>query len=85
MRLLEDKFAKAFAFNPAGVCITRQSDGSYLDANPAYLRMVGDQQFQNRGHFFAACAEAIDELKVSVPLWKKEVYVGGEEWIGQGS
>lgn len=33
----------------------------------------------------AACREAIDELKVSVPLWKKEVYVGGEEWIGQGS
>jgi molybdopterin synthase catalytic subunit/molybdopterin converting factor small subunit len=32
-----------------------------------------------------ACREAIDELKVSVPLWKKEKYVGGEEWIGQGS
>ena len=32
-----------------------------------------------------ACAEAIDTLKVSVPLWKKEVYEGGEEWIGQGS
>jgi molybdopterin synthase catalytic subunit/molybdopterin converting factor small subunit len=33
----------------------------------------------------AACAEAIEELKGSVPLWKKETYVGGEEWIGQGS
>ena len=33
----------------------------------------------------AACKDAIDELKVSVPLWKKETYVGGEEWIGQGS
>ncbi len=33
----------------------------------------------------AACREAIDELKVSVPLWKKEVYEGGEEWIGRGS
>jgi molybdopterin synthase catalytic subunit/molybdopterin converting factor small subunit len=33
----------------------------------------------------AACGEAIDELKVTVPLWKKELYVGGEEWIGQGS
>ena len=32
-----------------------------------------------------ACAEAIDELKVTVPLWKKELYVGGEEWIGRGS
>ena len=32
-----------------------------------------------------ACREAIDELKVIVPLWKKEVYEGGEEWIGRGS
>jgi molybdopterin converting factor subunit 1 len=32
-----------------------------------------------------ACHEAIDELKVTVPLWKKEFYVGGEEWIGRGS
>jgi len=33
----------------------------------------------------AACRDAIDELKERVPLWKKEVYVGGEEWIGKGS
>jgi MoaE-MoaD fusion protein len=39
----------------------------------------------HRAEALAACKEAIDELKVSVPLWKKEVYEGGEEWIGQGS
>ena len=39
----------------------------------------------HRAAALAACKEAIDELKVSVPLWKKELYVGGEEWIGQGS
>jgi molybdopterin synthase catalytic subunit len=39
----------------------------------------------HRGDALAACRDAIDELKVSVPLWKKEVYEGGEEWIGQGS
>jgi molybdopterin synthase catalytic subunit len=33
----------------------------------------------------AACQEAIDTLKQTVPLWKKEVYEGGEEWIGRGS
>jgi MoaE-MoaD fusion protein len=32
-----------------------------------------------------ACRDAIDTLKQTVPLWKKELYVGGEEWIGQGS
>jgi molybdopterin synthase catalytic subunit len=33
----------------------------------------------------AACKDAIDTLKETVPLWKKEVYEGGEEWIGKGS
>ena len=32
-----------------------------------------------------ACREAIDTLKATIPLWKKEVYAGGEEWIGRGS
>jgi MoaE-MoaD fusion protein len=39
----------------------------------------------HRAAAFEACREAIDTLKQSVPLWKKELYVGGEEWIGQGS
>ncbi|HZG34700.1 MAG TPA: molybdenum cofactor biosynthesis protein MoaE [Gaiellaceae bacterium] len=39
----------------------------------------------HRGDALAACKEAIDTLKQIVPLWKKEVYEGGEEWIGQGS
>ena len=39
----------------------------------------------HRHEALAACREAIDELKVRVPLWKKEVYDGGEEWIGRGS
>jgi molybdopterin synthase catalytic subunit len=39
----------------------------------------------HRAAALAACREAIDELKVRVPLWKKEVYEGGEEWIGRGS
>jgi molybdopterin synthase catalytic subunit len=33
----------------------------------------------------AACREAIDTLKETIPLWKKEVYEGGEEWLGRGS
>jgi len=39
----------------------------------------------HRAAAFDACREAIDTLKRTVPLWKKELYVGGEEWIGQGS
>ncbi len=39
----------------------------------------------HRADALAACKDAIDTLKQTVPLWKKEVYEGGEEWIGQGS
>jgi molybdopterin synthase catalytic subunit len=39
----------------------------------------------HRHDALAACKEAIDTLKETVPLWKKEAYEGGEEWIGRGS
>jgi molybdopterin synthase catalytic subunit/molybdopterin converting factor small subunit len=39
----------------------------------------------HRADALAACKDAIDRLKETVPLWKKEVYEGGEEWIGRGS
>ena len=39
----------------------------------------------HRQDALAACKEAIDTLKERVPLWKKEFYEGGEEWIGRGS
>ena len=30
---------------------------------------------------FQACEWAIKELKRTVPIWKKEIYEGGEEWV----
>src|SRR6266513_1127845 len=39
----------------------------------------------HRQDALAACKDAIDTLKQTVPLWKKEVYGGGEEWLGRGS
>jgi MoaE-MoaD fusion protein len=39
----------------------------------------------HRQDALGACKDAIDTLKERVPLWKKEVYAGGEEWIGRGS
>jgi MoaE-MoaD fusion protein len=39
----------------------------------------------HRQDALAACKDAIDTLKETVPLWKKEVYEAGEEWIGRGS
>jgi molybdopterin synthase catalytic subunit/molybdopterin converting factor small subunit len=39
----------------------------------------------HRQDALAACKDAIDTLKQTVPLWKKEVYEDGEEWVGRGS
>ena len=30
---------------------------------------------------FAACQYAVDRIKQTVPIWKKEYFVGGEVWI----
>ena len=35
----------------------------------------------HRGEAFDACEWLIDELKHTVPIWKKEVYTEGEAWI----
>jgi len=34
----------------------------------------------HRDEAFAACRYAIDTLKATVPIWKKEFYADGEEW-----
>ena len=36
----------------------------------------------HRDAAFAACRFAIEEIKKTVPIWKKEMYEGGEVWIG---
>lgn len=52
----------------AAARIAAESPGHTLDAtalvHEAYLRLVGDQQFDNRGHFFAAAAEAMRRVLV---------------------
>ena len=35
----------------------------------------------HRAEAFAACRWAIDTLKTTVPVWKKEVFAGGEAWV----
>jgi molybdopterin synthase catalytic subunit len=34
----------------------------------------------HRGAAFEACRHAIDTLKATVPIWKKEFWAGGSEW-----
>ena len=35
----------------------------------------------HRAEAFEACRYIIDTLKATVPIWKKEVATGGEEWV----
>ncbi len=35
----------------------------------------------HRGEAFDACRYAIDTLKANVPIWKKEFYEDGDEWV----
>jgi molybdopterin synthase catalytic subunit len=37
----------------------------------------------HRAEAFAACQFLIDELKKSVPIWKKEVYESSSRWKGE--
>lgn len=39
----------------------------------------------HRADAFAAARYIIDTLKQTVPIWKKEVWGEGEEWIGSGA
>jgi RNA polymerase sigma factor (TIGR02999 family) len=43
----------------------------------AYLRLVGDQQFDGRGHFFAAAAEAMRRILVNHARDRKRFKRGG--------
>jgi molybdopterin synthase catalytic subunit len=38
----------------------------------------------HRGEAFVACRYAIDTLKAEVPIWKKEFYADGSEWLDEG-
>jgi molybdopterin synthase catalytic subunit len=35
----------------------------------------------HRAEAFSACRFAIDTLKAQVPIWKKELYADGSEWL----
>jgi RNA polymerase sigma factor (TIGR02999 family) len=54
----------------AAAKMTAEAPGHTLNAtalvHEAYLRLVGNQQFDGRGHFFAAAAEAMRRILVEI-------------------
>src|SRR5271156_5754304 len=66
----------------AAAQMAREKPGQTLDAtalvHEAYLRLVGDQQFDNRRHFFAAAAEAMRRILVENARRKRSLKRGGD-------
>jgi RNA polymerase sigma factor (TIGR02999 family) len=65
----------------AAARIAAEGPGQTLQAtalvHEAYLRLVGDQRFDSRGHFFAAAAEAMRRILVNHARDRKRLKRGG--------
>ncbi len=84
------------AYEPMAVAemkkIATKVSEKWLQANIAIHHRVGTLQIgeaaviiavatPHRNDAFSACKYAIDTLKETVPIWKKEVFEDGEEWV----
>jgi RNA polymerase sigma factor (TIGR02999 family) len=65
----------------AAARMAQEKPGQTLDAtglvHEAYLRLVGNQKFASRGHFFAAAAEAMRRILVESARRRKRLKRGG--------
>ena len=65
----------------AAARMTAEAPGHTLNptalVHEAYLRLVGDQQFDGRGHFFAAAAEAMRRILVNHARERRRLKRGG--------
>jgi PAS domain S-box-containing protein len=94
LRLSEDKFSKAFRISPDAICISRFSDGKYIEVNEGFSRLTGFVPEELIGkndltlniwanldesqRFFAAMKE-IGEVSNMEGLFKRR---DGDVWIG---
>ena len=66
----------------AAKILAQETPGQTLDAtalvHEAYLRLIGDQQFANRLHFFAAAAEAMRRILIDRARARRSLKRGGD-------
>jgi molybdopterin synthase catalytic subunit len=48
---------------------------------PGEMAVIAAVSARHRKAAFETCAWLMDELKRTVPIWKKEVFADGEEWV----
>ena len=65
----------------AAASLAHEKPGQTLDAtalvHEAYLRLIGDQEFANRRHFFAAAAEAMRRILIDRARARRSLKRGG--------
>lgn len=74
--LVYDELRKLAAARMANEAPDHTLDATAL-VHEAYLRLVGDQHFDGRGHFFAAAAEAMRRILIEAARRKAAVRHGG--------
>lgn len=77
---LEELAAAIEAETGAAVAITHRI-GTLLPGDAAVVIACAAA---HRAPAFRACEAAIDRLKHEVPVWKREVFEDGSEWVGSG-
>jgi RNA polymerase sigma factor (TIGR02999 family) len=75
--------------NLAAIRMAAEPPGHTLDAtslvHEAFLRLVCDQRFEGRGHFFAAAAEAMRILVNHARDWGRKKRGGGRRRVELGA
>jgi molybdopterin synthase catalytic subunit len=72
--------------------IAAEAEARWEDSTVAMVHRIGRLEIgecsvvvvvacPHRGEAFEVCRYAIDTLKSTVPIWKKEIYADGEEWV----
>jgi RNA polymerase sigma factor (TIGR02999 family) len=74
--LVYDELRKLAAARMAAECPAHTLDATAL-VHEAFLRLAGDQQFDGRGHFFAAAAEAMRRILVNHARDRNRLKRGG--------
>jgi two-component system, cell cycle sensor histidine kinase and response regulator CckA len=68
LRQSEERFSKAFRSSPVGITISSEADGRYIDANPAYLAMMGYERDELVG-------QTVEELGVWAEKFDRQLMI----------
>ena len=78
LRVFEQIAAEVAARWPGALLALHHRTGR-LDISEASVAIAASSA--HRAHGFAACRYAIERVKQIAPIWKREVFDGGEVWI----